>query len=120
MFPFNLICIGLSIAALGGWIWYQSYRIENLETKNSQLNQELNIAVTTNTELIQNLDVMNKEYSKQLDILNTTLDKKEEVKTEIDRLKRKVNNEDQSIIVTANDILSRMQQQARDNNKSKN
>lgn len=117
---YKFIFVGLSILALGGWIWYQNNKIENLETKNTMLSQELNIAITTNTELTHNLDLITNEHKKQLEVLNSAIDKKEEVKTEIDRLKRKVNDEDQSIVNTANDILSRMQQQARNNNKSKN
>lgn len=114
--PFGLLNMGLAILVVIGVLWYQNNKIDSLTEANAVLSVQLESSVVVNKELATTLENVDNNYSKQLEVLNSSLSKKDIAIKEIDRLKRKVKDEDNSAINTANDILHRLQQQASSTN----
>ena len=114
--PFGLLNIGLAILVIIGVFWYQNNKIDNLTGENAVLSLQLENSVVANKELATTLENVDNNYSKQLETLNSSLTKKDIAIKEIDRLKRKVKDEDNSAINTANDILHRLQLSTKSNN----
>lgn len=116
--PFGLLNMGLAILVVIGVLWYQNSKIDSLTEANAVLSVQLESSVVVNKELATTLENVDNNYSKQLEVLNSSLSKKDIAIKEIDRLKRKVKDEDNSAINTANDILHRLQYSTKDDNKS--
>lgn len=117
--PFGLLNMGLAILVVIGVLWYQNNKIDSLTEANAVLSVQLESSVVVNQELATTLENVDNNYSKQLEVLNSSLSKKDVAMKEIERLKRKVRDEDDSAINTANDILHRLQHSTKDDNKSR-
>ena len=114
--PFGLLNMGLAILVIIGVLWYQNNKIDNLTEENAALSVQLENSVVVNKALATTLETVDNNYSKQLETVNASLTKKDIAIKEIDRLKRKVKDEDNSAINTANDILHRLQLSTQNDN----
>ena len=114
--PFGLLNMGLAILVIIGVLWYQNNKIDNLTEENAALSAQLENSVVVNKESATTLENVDNNYSKQLETLNSSLTKKDIAIKEIDRLKSKLKDEDNSAINTANDILHRLQLSTQNDN----
>ena len=107
------IIIGVLASA---YLAYSSYKISSLKTENQSLNEAVQVSLRANKELEIALSESEIEHQKNLEFLAKAKSQNEKERVYVERVKYKIIKDNNGTCLNAiNDVFSRLQHQARDN-----
>ena len=112
----SYIYIIIAVLVSGGYIAYSSYKISSLKTENQSLNEAVQVSLKANKELEIALGESEIAHQKNLEFLAKAKSQNEKERVYVEKIKYKIIKDNNGTCLNAiNDVFSRLQQQARDN-----